>query len=84
MSFINIGFGNYINSDKIVSIVTPDSAPAKRLIQSGKENGIVVDATQGRRTRGVIVTDEHIVLSSLLPETIVSRVKSTDEKEDIQ
>ncbi len=77
MAFINIGFGNIINSDKIVSIITPDSAPAKRLVQRSKEDGSIIDATQGRRTRGIIVTDKHIVLSSLLPETIASRTKNT-------
>ncbi len=78
MAFINIGFGNIINTDKVVSIITPDSAPAKRLVQKAKEDGVVIDATQGRRTRGVIITDEHIVLSSLLPDTIASRTRQTN------
>ena len=83
MAFINIGFGNIINTDKVVSIITPDSAPAKRLIQKGKEDGNLIDATQGRRTRGVILTDSHIVLSSLLPDTIASRTKNAyTDKED--
>ena len=64
MAFINIGFGNIINTDKVVSIVTPDSAPAKRLVQRAKEEGNIIDATQGRRTRGIIITDQHIVLSA--------------------
>lgn len=71
---INIGFGNIVNSEKIVAIVTPDSAPAKRLVQFSKEKGLVVDATQGRRTRAIIVTDsDYIILSAILPETISAR-----------
>lgn len=77
--FINIGFGNIVNSDKIVAIIAPDSAPAKRLIQNAKENGRVVDATQGRRTRAVIITDsDNVILSALLPETISGRYKGED------
>ncbi len=85
MAFINIGFGNIINTDKIVAIITPDSAPAKRLVQKAKEEGAVVDATQGRRTRGVIITEHHIILSALLPDTIAGRTKAADaerEEED--
>lgn len=81
MAFINIGFGNIINTRKVVSIITPDSAPAKRLVQRAKEQGNIIDATQGRRTRGIIITDEHVVLSSLLPDTIASRTRNTAEKE---
>lgn len=74
MSFVNIGFGNIINSDKIVTVITPDSAPAKRLVQHAREAGTVIDATQGRRTKGIIVTDrQQIILSALLPETIAAR-----------
>lgn len=74
---VNIGFGNVINADKIVTMVTPDSAPAKRFVQNAKEAGSVVDATQGRRTRAVIVMDSgHVVLSSLLPDTIAGRLNS--------
>ena len=82
MSFVNIGFGNIINTDKVISIVTPDSAPVKRLVQKAKEDGIVVDATQGRRTRGVIITDSHVILSSLVPDTIASRTKQADYKKE--
>ena len=71
---INIGFGNMMNADRILAVVSPDSAPVKRLVQSAKDAGTAVDATQGRRTKGVIITDtERIVLSSLLPETIAGR-----------
>jgi hypothetical protein len=85
MSFVNIGFGNIINTDKIVAIISPDSAPSKRLVQKAKEDGTVIDATQGRRTRGVIITDDHVVLSSLLPDTIAGRsrmVAGEKEAED--
>lgn len=72
---INIGFGNVINSNKIISIVSPDAAPVKRLVQTAKDNGMAIDATCGRRTKAVIVTDSgHMILSSLLPDTITARV----------
>ncbi|MCI9077034.1 MAG: DUF370 domain-containing protein [Dorea sp.] len=71
---INIGFGNYANRMKIVAIVTPDSAPAKRMIQSGKDNGTVIDATQGRKTRAAIIMENHkIILSAVHPETLANR-----------
>lgn len=80
---VNIGFGNIINADKIVTMVTPDSAPAKRMVQSAKENGNVVDATQGRRTRAVIVMDSgHVILSALLPDTIAGRLNSLSKEEE--
>lgn len=72
--FINIGYGNIVNSDKIVAIVSPDSAPIRRLIQQAKDRGTVVDVTQGRKTKGVLVTDDgSVMLSALLPETIAAR-----------
>ena len=75
-NFLNIGFGNIINADKIVAMITPDSAPAKRLVQKAKEESTIIDGTQGRRTRAVIITEQGtIVLSSLLPDTLASRMK---------
>lgn len=72
--FINIGFGNIINADRIVTIINPDSAPAKRMVQRAKETERLVDATQGRRTKSVITTDSvYIVLSALQPETLAGR-----------
>lgn len=72
---INIGFGNIVNTAKIVGIISPDAAPVKRMVQNAKDNGTAIDATCGRKTRGVIVTDSgHLVLSALLPETIAGRV----------
>lgn len=71
---INIGFGNFVNRYKIIAIISPDSAPAKRMIQSGKDAGTAIDATQGRRTRAVIIMENHqIILSAVLPETIAGR-----------
>ena len=74
---IHIGFGNIVNTAKIIAIVSPDSAPVKRLVQKAKEDGTVIDATQGRKTKSVLVMeDSRIVLSALLPETIAGRVQS--------
>lgn len=74
---INIGFGNVVNSDKIVAVVNPDAAPVKRLVQNAKEQGSIVDATQGRRTKSVIITQENmIVLSALQADTISKRFNS--------
>lgn len=71
---INIGYGNVVNSDKVISIVSPDSAPVKRMIQNCKDQGNAVDATQGRRTKSVIITDSnYIILSALVPDTIAGR-----------
>lgn len=81
-NLVNIGFGNIINAERIVTMVTPDSAPSKRLVQNAKEAGKIVDATQGRRTRTIIITDaDMIVLSALLPETIAGRVNMASEEE---
>lgn len=79
---VNVGFGNVVNSNKIIGIISPDAAPIKRMVQSAKDNGMAIDATCGRRTKAVIVTDSgHLILSSLLPETIAGRVnlKGTSE-----
>lgn len=74
---INIGYGNMVNSDKIVAILKPEAAPVKRMVQNAKDNGTALDATCGRKTKAVIITDTGIpVLSSLLPETIASRINS--------
>lgn len=82
MSFVNMGFGNIINSNKIVAVISPDSAPSKRLLQNSKECGKVIDATQGRRTRSLIVTDTgYLVLSALQPETIAGRIREADDTE---
>ena len=83
MKFINIGFGNMVASDRIITIVSPDSAPVKRLIQDAKDTGRVIDVSCGRRTRAVIITDsEHVILSAIQAETIANRLDNTDESED--
>ena len=79
---INIGFGNIVNVDRIVGIISPEAAPVKRMVQSAKDSGLAVDATCGRRTRAVIVMDSgHLMLSALLPETIAGRVNLKVEPE---
>ena len=80
---INIGFGNVVNSSKIVAIISPDSAPARRMVQNAKDQGTVIDATKGRKTKGIIVTDGGmIILSALMPETIANRFYSRDSVEE--
>ncbi|MBR6228985.1 MAG: DUF370 domain-containing protein [Eubacterium sp.] len=76
MSFVNIGFGNMVNGDRIYSIVSPDAAPVKRMVQAAKDNGMAIDGTCGRKTKSVLVMENQtLVLSSLLPETIVTRLQ---------
>ncbi|MBQ2119166.1 MAG: DUF370 domain-containing protein [Clostridia bacterium] len=85
MKFINIGYGNVVASDRVITIVSPDSAPIKRLVQDARDAGRVIDVTCGRRTRSVIITDsEHVILSSTQPETISWRLngKQSDEEEE--
>ncbi len=78
---INVGFGNVVNSSKIISIVSPDAAPIKRMVQTAKDNGMAIDATCGRRTKAVVVTDSgHLILSSLLPDTISGRVNQFNDE----
>lgn len=75
MKLINIGFGNMVSADRVVAIVSPESAPIKRVVQEAKEKGTLIDATHGRRTRAVIITDtNYIVLTYLQPETVSSKV----------
>ena len=75
-SLIHVGFGNVVNSEKIVSIVSPDSAPIKRMVSKAREQGIAIDATHGRKTKSVIVMENgQVVLSALLTDTIVKRAK---------
>ena len=81
MKIINIGFGNIVNATHVVAVVSPESAPVKRLIQEARERGKLIDATYGRRTRAVIITDsDHVVTSSLQPDTIAHRFDITEEE----
>ena len=75
MKLINVGFGNIVSLNRIISIVSPDSAPIKRMVQEAKECKMAIDATYGRKTRAVLVMDSgHIVLSAIQPETIAARI----------
>ncbi|SHO53619.1 DUF370 domain-containing protein [Anaerocolumna xylanovorans] len=79
---INVGFGNVVNADKIVGIISPEAAPIKRLVQNAKDAGNAIDATCGRKTKAVLVMDSgHLVLSSLLPDTISNRVNMKEISE---
>lgn len=83
MKLINIGFGNMINAGRLITIVSPESAPIKRIIQDAKENGGLIDATYGRRTRAVIIMDSgHVILSAVQPETVAGRLDDEEETED--
>lgn len=82
MQLINIGFGNMVSSSRLIAIVSPESAPIKRIIQEAKENRKLIDATYGRRTRAVIIMDtDHVILCASLPETVAGRMESEDEDE---
>ena len=83
MKFINIGFGNMVAAERVVAVVSPDSAPIKRLIQDAKDSGRAIDVTCGKRTRAVIITDsEHVILSAFQSETISNRLSDRDDAED--
>ena len=84
MKIVNIGFGNMVSSNRVIALVSPDSAPIKRLIQDSKDSGRAIDVTCGRRTRCVIITDsDHIILSAIQPETISNRAGGiTDAGDD--
>ncbi len=85
MTMTNIGFGNLIASHRVVTLVSPESAPIKRLVQDAKDGGIAIDVTCGRKTRSVIVTDSgHVILSAIQPETIKRRLEGEDVKDDIE
>ena len=80
MKLINIGFGNMISASRLVAVVSPDSAPIKSMVQEARERGNLIDASYGRRTRAVLITDsDHIVLSALQPETVAGRLNGREE-----
>lgn len=89
MKLINIGFGNMVSANRMIAIVSPDSAPIKRIIQDAKDRGTLIDATHGRRTRAVIITDsDHVILTYLQSETVAGRMAEEDtelqeEDEDV-
>ena len=85
MKLINIGFGNMVSASRLVAIVSPESAPIKRIMQDAKEQGTLIDATYGRRTRAVILTDsDHVILSALQPETVANRFNDREDEESTE
>lgn len=85
IKLINIGFGNIVAANRIISIISPESAPIKRIIQEARDKGMLIDATYGRRTRAVVVADSgHIILSAVQPETVANRLiaQSAEEEEE--
>jgi len=84
MKLINIGFGNLVSEERIMAVVSPESAPIKRMVQEARDRSILIDATYGRRTKAVLVMDnDHLVLSALTPETIMNRVAGVkDDREE--
>ncbi len=81
MQLVNIGFGNIVSANRIIAIVSPESAPIKRMVQEAKDKGTAIDATYGRRTRAVVITDsDHLILSALQPETVASRLDKNNKK----
>ena len=79
MKLINIGFGSLVSAGRLVAVVSPDSAPIKRMTQEARERGILIDATYGRKTKAVLIMDnDHVVLSALSPEAIAGRLEGTD------
>ena len=83
MKLINIGFGNMVSAGRLIAIVSPDSAPIKRMVQEARERGVLIDATYGRRTRAVLIMDnDHLVLSALQTETVANRLAGEREADD--
>jgi regulator of extracellular matrix RemA (YlzA/DUF370 family) len=88
IKLVNIGFGNIVSAQRIVAIVSPESAPIKRIITEARDKGVLIDATYGRRTRAVVITDsDHVILSAVQPETVAHRLTSkeaavSNEEED--
>ena len=82
MKFINIGFGNVVSAQKLVAIVSPESAPIKRIVQDARDRGTLIDATYGRRTRAVLIMEsEHVILSAVQPETVAGRIPDGEEED---
>ena len=80
MQLVNIGFGNIVSANRIIAIVSPESAPIKRMVQEAKDKGTAIDATYGRRTRAVVITDsDNLILSALQPETVAARLDKNIE-----
>ena len=85
MKLINIGFGNMVSAGRLLAIVSPESAPIKRIIQEARDRGMLIDATYGRRTRAVIIMDtDHVILSAILPETVAGRMQDKQLDDGIE
>ena len=85
IKLINIGFGNIVSANRIIAIVSSDSAPIKRIIQEARDRAVLIDATYGRRTRAVIITDsDHVILSAVQPETVAHRLESKETAETVE
>lgn len=85
MKLINIGFGNLVSAGRLVAIVSPESAPIKRIVQDARESGRLIDATYGRRTRAVLITDsDHVILSAIQPETVANRMTDPAQDEELE
>ena len=83
MKLINIGFGNMVSASRLIAIVSPESAPIKRIVQEARDKGSLIDATYGRRTRAVIIMDsDHVILSAVQPETVANRLAVDDVEDD--
>ena len=83
VKLINIGFGNLVSASRLIAIVSPESAPIKRMIQEARDRGVLIDATYGRRTRAVIIMDtDHVILSAILPETVAGRLADKSAEEE--
>ncbi|MBQ9066915.1 MAG: DUF370 domain-containing protein [Clostridia bacterium] len=83
MKLVNIGFGNCVNTDRIIAVVSPDSAPIKRIVQECKDKGDLIDASHGRKSKAVILTDsDHVILSYLQPDTLMQRINGEEDSEE--
>jgi len=83
MKFLSIGFGNLVSQERLVAIISPDSAPVKRLVQESRERGMLIDATYGRKTASILIMDsDHVVLSALAPDKLVPRFQSGEDAEE--
>ena len=82
MKLINIGFGNLVSASRLLSVISPDSAPVKRLVQEARDRGMLIDASFGRKTKSVLVMDtDHVILSALEPKTIANRFQNEEEQQ---
>ena len=84
MKLINIGFGNMVSANRLIAIVSPESAPIKRIIQDSRDRGTLIDATYGRRTRAVLTDSDQVILSAVQPETVANRVVDYEDEEEME